>query len=200
MNGHRYTSIGRTPLLGIVCLSALFALLNETSAKSLARPPAIRKPLSTRFVLDITLSLDDERIALVGIKKTDLNRPRPIPRFKGGFTLELYSVGELRDRIHFDFPLGARSPRAIGKPTSRLRSKTTVRVPYDASITRITLLGYDRKSKLEIPLPKTSSTTPLTMGPKRTSAFGPIDALPDGGNKNNVKTSKKNAPRRSKKP
>jgi|GEM_PF-6898306 hypothetical protein len=188
--------------LGVTCLASAFlcGMPAATSAKPQTHKPAVIRPLVTRFTLDVDLELNKGKVTLSTYRKVDLGKKTLLPRFKGNYTLQLFSLGELRDQIRFDFPLGAMSARAKASAPTNLRARTTVRVPQLDSITRMVVVGRDSKKVLEIPLtdgksPHATLSIPPS-GPTRTSAFGPRDAKPTPPKKTTNKKKKRKTRKR----
>jgi hypothetical protein len=145
------------------------------------RWPGQPEPMKTSEALELQITLDKGKLELRSVRRIKLLKPGKLPRFRGRFRVELYSHKLLRDVVRFDFPLGLaageRTPSNIKLDRSiaeGLSAHTTVRVPFDASITRVQVVSRIGQ-RLELPMAKVSDASrPRELpAPKRTGIFFP---------------------------
>jgi hypothetical protein len=136
-------------------------------------PPLVER---SQWVYDFRWDRGD--VWLLGVRRVELDSPRPTPRAMGRFALELYEGHALVERVRFDFPLLAvpDDEADAGWPhapslTGRLRTRVGVYFPATSRGTRLEL--WDRATGRRWSLP-----WPVATPPAPAAADGGVDLVP----------------------
>lgn len=154
-------------------------------------------PLTTSEQLELFVSHGRDGVKVLRIEKRQLPRPTLIsPRFRGRFEVRLFSAtGLLRDVIRFDFPLTAASgdpsvagDDRLGRELGRgVTARTSVKIPFDASISSVVIHDTAVASQLRIDLtrfqPPRSLPPSVTTLPRPSSQPSATPASPKAGAK-----------------
>ena len=140
-------------------------------------------PMVTRAYLDIAVVLEHGKLKVQSVTKGQLAAAKAIlPRYAGRFEVKLYVHSLLRDIVRFNLPLtggmGGRSSAQdpLGRGLSLgVTARTTVRVPFDDTITSVVIDDTATKLRVAVDLsrvrpPPRRPALPLP-GPTRTGAF-----------------------------
>jgi hypothetical protein len=140
-------------------------------------------PMVTRGYLDLGVVLEDGKVKVRSVSKGQLREAKALlPRFAGRFEVKLYVHSLLRDVVRFNFPLtgGMGERPSTQDPLGRglslgVTARTTVRIPFDDSITAVVIDDTATKKRSSVDLsrvrpPPRPPALPLP-GPTRTGTF-----------------------------
>ncbi|MBK6848960.1 MAG: hypothetical protein IPG96_15980 [Proteobacteria bacterium] len=117
----------------------------------------VLRPLVTEGYLDLELVVEGGLLRPVSLREGRLPRPALLPRYRGPFELRIFAGRELLDVIGFSCALTLSGGGAQGGDAtdaehrldralaSAVRARTTVRLPFVASVTAIEF--YDSRNR-----------------------------------------------------